>query len=187
MPPLFEYSTLLRGIAIRQGWIAPHASLCRTYDSLSPSFRGFLWREMARHNKGTYGVFKTVTVKEILEKNPPIYFERNLKHLAVLARSDHARIIFATSAFCPDFPEDPWVASPEVQWAYEQMNESLRKVAAEESAPLYDHSRVFPRDKTYFADGIHVNKVGARMQAEMFAAWMDENDTIPSDFKGPKP
>ncbi len=183
MPHIFEHSTLLRGLGIKTGLVVSHGTLFRTYDTHAPTFYGFEWRE--QQLRGTYpsGVFTEVSAREMLETNRPIYFRRNLENLVAIAEHRGIASVLATFAYSRDFPDEPWVISDEIVWAYEESNEIVRDVAARTDAVLYDFAKDFPTARTLFADGIHVNKVGARRKGEHFAAFLIKSGIIPARYR----
>lgn len=185
MPNVLEHSTLLRALAVKTGLIAPHATLFRTYDAHSPTFYGFEWRDQKIRGVYPRGVFTKVTARQMLETNKPVYFRRNMESLAAMADHYGIATVFATFAYSPEFPEEPWVASDEIQWAYEESNQVLRDVAKRTGAVLFDFAKAFPTDRALFADGIHVNKVGARRKGELCAEFLRESGLIPERYREP--
>ena len=178
MPSIFEYSTLLRILMIRAGWVGSHADISRTIDRLAPSYYGDVWRDQKR--TGTYpgGIFREVSPDEMLSRNGPRYFARNLANLVAIANANGAEVVFASFAYSPDFPEEPRVTSAEYRQAIAEHNEVLRSVAERSGAAFFDFAAVFPSDRRYFTDGRHNNEEGAALKARMFADFLVESGLL---------
>jgi lysophospholipase L1-like esterase len=172
MPSILEYSTLLRVLMIRAGWVSSHADISRTIDRLAPSYYGDIWRDQKR--TGTYpdGIFREVSPGEMLARNDPRYFARNLENLVAIANANGANVMLASFAYSPDFPEEPRVTAPEYRTAIEEHNEVLRALAARTGAAFFDFAAVFPTDRRYFTDGRHNNEEGAALKANLFADFL---------------
>lgn len=106
-----------------------------------------------------------------LDANPPVYFEENLSEMVALARRHGARLVMATWAHNPG--KNDYAALPYYERGFEENNEAIRRVAAREDAPVYDFAAEMPLEDRYWADGRHVTEEGARVKAELFAAFID--------------
>ena len=60
------------------------------------------------------------------------------------------------------------------------MNDTIKSVAGEMGANLFDFASVFTTDKRYYTDGIHVNEDGARLKADLFAKYIIDSNLIPT-------
>jgi lysophospholipase L1-like esterase len=178
MPGLAEYSTLLRILMIRAGWIASHADISRTIDRLAPSYYGDIWRDQKRYGQYPEGLFEATTAATMLERNDPRYFARNVASLLAVAKAHGVEVVLASFAYSPEFPEEPRVTEPDYQQALADNNEILRRIARENGAAFFDFAATFPTDRRYYADGRHNNEEGARLKAEMFAKFLVESGLI---------
>jgi lysophospholipase L1-like esterase len=178
MPSIFEYSTLLRILMIRAGWVGSHADISRTIDRLAPSYYGDVWRDQIR--TGTYprGIFLEVSPGEMLSRNDPRYFARNLESLIAIAKTNGVNTMLVSFAYSPDFPEEPRVTAPEYRSAIREHNGMLRAVAARNGAAFFDFAAVFPSDRRYFTDGRHNNEEGAALKAKLFADFLVESGLL---------
>jgi lysophospholipase L1-like esterase len=172
MPSILEHSTLLRILMIRAGWVGSHADISRTIDRLAPSYYGDVWRDQKR--TGTYpdGIFREVTPDEMLARNDLRYFARNLESLVAVAKAHDVKVVLASFAYSPDFPEEPRVTAPEYRRAIAAHNDVLRAVAERSGAAFFDFAAVFPTDRRYFTDGRHNNEEGAALKAKHFADFL---------------
>ncbi len=114
---------------------------------------------------------------ELLEKNPPVYFRRNLNNMIAVSRANDADIILSTWAYSPYF--DDYASMGFYQKGLAQNNEVVKEAAASNRVPLFDFASVMPADKKYWADGRHVNELGAEKKAELFADFIHKNGLIP--------
>ena len=178
MPSILEYSTLLRILMIRAGWVGSHADISRTIDRLAPSYYGDIWRDQKR--TGTYpdGIFREVTPEQMLAQNGPRYFARNLENLVAVAKANGVGVVLASFAYSRDFPEEPRVTSPEYHRAIAEHNDVLRAVAARSGAAFFDFAAVFPGDRRYFTDGRHNNEEGAALKAKLFADFLVDSGLL---------
>lgn len=122
-----------------------------------------------------------MTPQEVLDANPPVYFERNLRHLAVLARFNGVKVLFSSWAYFPESMGegiDPFMTYPHVQSAVAQQNDLLQAIATDEEALFYDLMAHMPYDKTYWFDGLHMTASGAHEQARLYADFLAENGLI---------
>jgi len=178
-PFLLEKIALLRIVAIKLGYPSPYAALNQQILTFSDSScaKEFIKQKMG----GTYpsGLFKTVSVMEILRHNKPVYFKRNIENLIYLARSRNIGSVLMTFSSSPLFEKEVVVSSPEYIYALAEMNECTRVIAGENNVPLFDLEKVFPMDKQYYTDGRHLNEKGAALKAELVADFLTKNHLIP--------
>lgn len=180
MPSIFEYSTIIRFFLVRAGVTQPHADITKTIDRHARTYYGDNFQRQKITGAYPSGIFKQVSAQKMLEVNRPIYFQRNVENLVLIAKARSVETVIATFAFSPLFENEPRVASPEYISAYEEMNAVLKAVAEQKGAHLFDFASKFPIDKKYYHDGRHVNEEGARLMAKMFADNLTENHLIPA-------
>jgi lysophospholipase L1-like esterase len=178
MPSIFEHSTLLRILMIRAGWVGSHADISRTIDRLAPSYYGDVWRDQKRTGSYPDGIFREVSPDEMLERNSPRYFARNIANLVAVAKANGVDVVLASFAYSPDFPEEPRVTSPEYRRAIVEHNDVLRSVAERDGAAFFDFAAVFPTDRRYFTDGRHNNEEGAALKAKLFADFLVDSGLL---------
>jgi len=178
-PALWEYSNVLRVAAISAGLTDPFSALERTlYRTSLTSY----WVEFERQQlDGTYpsGIFEETSAMEMLDANPPIYFERNLRSMTAIANANGFDIVLVTFIHSPEFPDEPRVASDEYIRAYAEGNAVVRRVALETDAALFDFAEVMPTDAVYFTDGRHFTAEGNRYRAELYADYLIEAGYLP--------
>jgi hypothetical protein len=176
-PPLLERSTLRRILRVRFGAPSPSA-LSSTHVEFAPT--AYAWPFVFQSQDGTYphGIFETVSVEEMLEKNPPIYFERNLRNLVAVAREARAQPVFATFAHS-NRVVDPPLDSPMMEAALGEMNRTLARLSGELSVPLFDFAAVFPDDPPLYVGAVHLTEEGTLLQARMFADFLEESGLLP--------
>src|SRR5262249_45367893 len=91
---------------------------------------------------------------EVLDQNPPVYFQRNVRNMVTIEK-DHGIVpVLVTYAYSTDFAND-YTTTRHYQNAFTQHNEIYKRIAAEYRVPLFDLEAVMPRGREYFADGRH--------------------------------
>jgi len=113
---------------------------------------------------------------ELLDRNRPIYFRRNLINMIAVSRANGAKVMLATWAYSPLF--DDYASTPYYQEGFDENNVVVREAAKSQGAPLFDFAAVMPRDKRYWHDGRHVNEEGALRKAELFARYLHDQAMI---------
>lgn len=178
MPSILEYSALMRYVLVRAGLVKPHSSMDRHLAAPPSTYYAAEFNK--QKIRGTYpdGIFKKVSAEEMLRTNKPIYFRRNLENIAILANHRHIRTVLVTFASSPLFENQPIVSSPECRAAIAEMNETLKSIAKEQKVHLFDFASLFPADRCYYVDGVHVNVEGARLKAKLFAEYLHNNQLI---------
>ena len=157
--PLWEHSTFLRIVSrmmnfTRQVSIDDFTS--------SPTFLSWPYE---------YRLSETdVSPAEILEKNPPIYFQRNLENMIAIANEHGIQILFSTWAYSPYLND--YASKDYYQQGFWENNEVVKEVANRHHIPLFDFAAVMPQDAKYWADGRHVNELGALEKATLFAEFI---------------
>lgn len=162
-PQVDSPSALYRLIAVRFGWMPDLAALT-----------------------GRFNLYSIPCPKPFLDDsriplNPPVYFERNLRDIIVLARSQAVQVMLSTWAtYRPDSDSGalplPWYE------AVAEHNAVLRRLSAEFRLPLYDLAATdFGQIPDYWAlpDTIHMAARGAREQAARYAAFIVQQGLIP--------
>ena len=114
---------------------------------------------------------------ELLDKNPPDFFKRNLRNMAAVSRANGAEILFSTWAHSPYF--DDYISTEHYQRALRENNEAVIEVAEDMDVPVFDFAEVMPQQKEYWDEGRHVNKFGAEKKAELFSEFINEMGLIP--------
>lgn len=120
-----------------------------------------------------------LTDAENLAKNPPIYFERNFRNLIAVAKMNQIPLLLSTWAYWEDSPE------PEPYWraAIAEHNDILRRLATTHDVPLIDYATLAPQTDDKWADFIHMNAEGSRLQGEAFAAFIVQNHLLDPQAK----
>ncbi len=111
-----------------------------------------------------------MTPMEALAKNPPIYYERNLRNIIAVAREYDIHILLATWAWSNQFNDLGSISH--YQQGFKEHNEVVKKVALEKNVPLYNFASEMPMDKMYWTEGIHNNEKGVALKAKLFATFL---------------
>ena len=113
---------------------------------------------------------------KILEKNPPIYFRRNLENMMAIANEHDIDILFSTWAYSPYL--DDYASKAYYQQGFEENNEVVKEVANRHHISLFDFAAVMPQDAKFWADGRHVSEAGALEKATLFAEFIHSQGLI---------
>ena len=119
---------------------------------------------------------RDISTSEILEKNPPVYFQRNLENMIAIAKEHGIEVLFSTWAYSPYLND--YASKGDYQKGFQENNEVVKEVANRNHIPLFDFAAVMPQDAKYWADGRHVNEVGALEKATLFAEFIDTQGLI---------
>jgi len=130
---------------------------------------------------GSYpqGIFETVGADEMLRKNQPIYFERNLRNMVAIARHWRIQPVFATFAYSDRVPDPPF-DSPAVTGALQEMNGRVLSLGQELEVPVFDFASVFPTTPQLYIGAVHNTEEGARLKASMFADFLERSGLLPN-------
>lgn len=163
--PLWEHSTVLR-IVSRMMNFTRQVSV----DDFTSSPTFLSWPYEYRLSE------RDVSPAEILEKNPPIYFQRNLENMIAVAQEHGIEVLFSTWAYSPYLND--YASQDYYQQGFQENNEVVKAVANRHHIPLFDFAAVMPQDAKYWADGRHVNELGALEKATLFAKFIDTQGLI---------
>jgi len=165
LPP----STLYRVLAIRFGWMQDPTTL---NSQSAPT--GFCPPEPKNGN-----------FSDRVAKNPPVYFERNLRSMVALAQSVKARTVLTTFAWDTETAKKDLAANsslngtPALLTAIDQQNALVPVIARDTDSYLVDLSSELDNTADFQGDHIHQTAEGARKQAEILAAYLDSHGVIP--------
>ncbi len=178
MPSALEHSTLARMLMIRAGKTTPHSAFETSIDMPPNTYYANQFRRQKA--RGTYprGIFEEVSAGRMLEENPPQYFERNIRNITTLAKSNGIKIVLSSFAYSPLFDDKPRVSSEEYISAYAEMRDLLKTIAREMGVSFFDFSALFPVDKRYYTDGRHVTEEGAKLKAVLFGRHLTANGLL---------
>jgi len=177
--PLLERSTLARIALVRFGWAPSHLGLFRNFARPAPSNR--FWDFMRQLQRGTYpsGLFRRVSAEEILSRNPPIYFRRNLENLVHVAHGNGIRPVLLTFAHCDCGKGNVALQAPEIRRAIAEHNEVILAVGKALDVPVYDLAAAFPGERRYFVDSVHFTAEGNRERAVLIADFLVREGIVP--------
>ncbi len=114
---------------------------------------------------------------KVLEQNPPIYFERNVRNMLSIEREHGIVPVLVTYAYSPYFGD--YAATRHYQKAFTEHNEIYKQIAERYGVSLFDLEAVMPKDEDYFTDGRHNNAKGARKRAELYAEFLTTHNLLP--------
>ena len=120
------------------------------------------------------GIFSEVSGLEMLQANPPVNFERNLRSMIALANANDADMLLLNYVI---FTKSNWykARSKTYRFGTAQHNEITQEVAEEMNAYFFDLVEVFPQEDKYFVDGRHMTREGNRVRAKLVGEYIIEN------------
>ena len=107
-----------------------------------------------------------------LDANSPRFYADNLENMIAVSRQHGAQVLIANWAWCSEF-EDDYASDPDYQRGFRETNEVSKRVADRNGVAFFDYVAVMPTEKRFWKDGRHVNAEGARVKAELFAAFIE--------------
>lgn len=123
--------------------------------------------------------YKTV---ETLEKNPPVFFQRNLKSMIGIANINKIETLLTTWAYNPK--KGDYAASKHYMQGFEENNTLIKALGDSLNVPVFDFAAKMSADVKYWEDGRHVNYDGAQLKAELFAEFIHQQQLIPESNQG---
>jgi len=116
-------------------------------------------------------------MRDLLKKNPPVYFRRNLLNMAAIAKMHDIKIIFTSWAFSTSFKD--YATTPHYREGFRENNIIIKEVSNNQNIPFFDFANVMSKEKRYWADGRHINEEGAVLKAELFSDFIHESKLVP--------
>ena len=173
MPGIWEYSTYLRILGIRAGYIHSHGELDLHGNRMAQSNYSLEFKRQV--NRGTYpsGIFEEASAGKMLADNPPIHFQRNLVTMLGISESHNVDVLLVTMVLSKDFhartgsARGKFYSNEVLQSAMAQHNDITRRIAESTETPLFDMAIEFPDDPALLTDGLHMNAEGNRVRAQL--------------------
>jgi len=176
---ILDHSTLLRILRTRLGLRKRAEGFFSAYEGVLTNVTEEFRRQKTSETYPS-GLFAQYPASQILEKNKPVYFERNLRSMIAICREFRIKAVLMTFASSKQFsPIEPTSSSAEYQSAYEEQNKMVLGLSETYGVPCFDFAGQMPPDKKYWEDGRHVNKEGARLKAEMVADFLIDHHLVP--------
>lgn len=169
-PPVFfwEHSAFLRIVTRKIGYIFKSPNLTRQV-----SLESFICSPAAKY---MYKKGPEAELIEVLKKNPPVYFRRNLRNMIAVAKANGVPIMLSTWAYTPKHGD--YASTAHYEKGFKENNDVVKEVAGASGVPVFDFAGVMPEGKEYWFDGRHVNEKGALKKAGLFAEFIHSNGLI---------
>ena len=116
-----------------------------------------------------------MAASEVLTANPPVYFERNMRNMILLARGMGTEVVLLTWAYSPlDFPIEGGggMVYKHLQDGVAEQNAIVRRLAEEEGTLFYDLAASMPIDEEFWVNGIHMKSAGTAEMARQLAEYL---------------
>jgi lysophospholipase L1-like esterase len=176
--PFYESSTLIRILLVETGHALPASALGKSVYNQAPTSYFFEFAKQRFSLTYPVGIFKTVSIAQMLEANPPTYFRRNNEDLQLLARAKGVKSVIATFPYAPLI--GGYFGVEGFRKGLDEHNAILRDIAARLSVPLFDLRAIFPEDRRYWGfDGIHASAEGTVLESKMAADFLEAQRLVP--------
>lgn len=119
--------------------------------------------------------FLDMTVAEVLETNPPIYFERNLRNMIYMAQGMGIDVMLVSWAYSPfeyAIPGGDFMTYDFRQEAIADHNAIIRGLNYSENILFYDLAATMPEDRPYWIDGLHMSEEGTHEMARQLGEYL---------------
>lgn len=174
MPPLIEHFALARVALTKLGLTVPHLDIERALLRAPEENVWGNYRVQIKTKMYPSGIFADVPMRKILDTNPPVYFERNLRTQIGLARGRGIEVVLATFAHRARTVAKGSEVAAEFDAAFEEMNDVVRDVARDTKTKLVDIALYIKPDPVYFVDEVHFTLKGATLQGNLIARYFDK-------------
>ena len=118
-----------------------------------------------------------MSFESVLEANPPIYYDRNIRSMVGIAQANNIDVVLMTWAHSPLF--DDYASSNHYQQGYREHNEVMKIISLDMDTYFYDFVADMPTDMEYWWDGRHLNNIGNQLKAELIAAHLVSENALP--------
>jgi hypothetical protein len=174
MTGIWEYSVALRIIGVELGWTISNSAIDwrRTRDAETSYSKLYLHQINFREYPSDF--FEDVSVMDILDANPPIYFENNVRNMAMVANSKGIDILFSTLPLSLQFNKAS-INSEGYLRGHQEHDEITRQVAKSTDNYLIDLAAIFPDEMQYFSDGRHMTKEGNALRGQLIGDYIIDN------------
>ncbi len=174
IPKIWEYSTVLRMIGIQLGLTLSQSDIDWGRNNWSPSSQYNLLNQ--QHRSGIYpsGIFTDISAVEMLDANPPINFERNLRNMVATSLANDVEVLLMTYVINPEFGEFK-VSSDAYISATSEHNDITRAMSEQMGTFLIDLATTFPQSQEHFTDGRHFTRSGNLIIAEQVGTYIIDN------------
>lgn len=178
-PPWFEQSTLIRMLLVQTGNTVPHTALGKSVFNEADSSKYMEFFKQRFGGKYPSGIFENVPVADMIEANPPIYFERNTESILLNAKSRNIPIVAMSFGYSAQVGTI-FFDIEGFEEATIQHNQILQELAGKHDVPFADFASHIPPNLEYWApDGIHVTEAGAKLKATFVADFLAKETLIP--------
>lgn len=183
---LWDRSMPLRMVRIHLGYTRSLSLVRNSFAAPVRSAR--YWQFMNQIGTGTYPsrIFETFSVRDILEHNRPVAFQRNIMNLLASAQLNGVQPVLATFSVNSEslFPSsERSMNHPDFRVGIEQQNAILKDIGARMGVPVFDFASVFPQERELFSDPVHMTKKGSQVKAKFFADFLTANELVPKGAK----
>lgn len=170
-------------IGTRQYWQTPKSSLITKSVLMRLIFKMGGWGVDHYTHKDQSKIYYPYWLKDQelwakrMKENTPQYFERNLNTLCLIAKDRGIKVLLVTYPHYTEIPLDmsnaEWFKNGVIEH-----NNSIKKVANQNSVYFYDLNKYMPYEAKYWNDGRHNTEIGADYKAKLISKYILDNIKI---------
>jgi lysophospholipase L1-like esterase len=120
-----------------------------------------------------------VSPEAAVKANPPVYFERNLRSMIAIAQAHGIQMMISRWIY-PTADLVSFALPDYALAAAEEHNTLARRLSEEMNVPYYDLAADFKYTADQWWSAVHMTPQGTHQQAELYAAFLVENDLLHS-------
>ena len=136
-------------------------------------------QSMTKRDNPYRDALKTQAQKEnLLKKNKPLYYRRNIENMIGIARIHGIDVMLATWAY--NGKKSDYISEQYYQSGVAEHNKILKNIGKNHNVPVYDFAKEMPGASCpdCWHDGRHVTRKGAKIKAKLFARYIDRAGLI---------
>lgn len=169
--PLHLRSTALRILLTGLGRARSPADLVSTYGTIERTAKFWAYEHQLLQGRYPSGFFVKHSVEELLAKNSPVYFKRNIENIVLTAQ--HRGIQPVLFTFASSGPgKTSLFNTTEYRAALAEHNDIIRQIGSDLGVPVFDLAALFPQDPELFQDTVHMTTDGGWLKAELIADFL---------------
>ena len=169
---VWEHSTILRIIGIQSGWTTSQSAIEWNFSNPSPSSHHLELEQQMYGGRYPSGIFSEIHGYDMLQANPPVFFEQNLRSMVAMANANDVDVFLVTFVA---FMNSNWYKATSREYRFGRDQHNATRIAEEMGTYFYDLAAVFPQKEDHFADGIHMTRKGNTKRAIALGQYIIEN------------
>jgi lysophospholipase L1-like esterase len=117
-----------------------------------------------------YDFFFSENPINILSLNSIKYIKRNYENIIAIAKQNSIKVVLVT--FASTMEHEHYASWDSYQLGFKQQNEMIKNISKKMRISMIDFEKLMPKDRKYWADGVHLNEDGSKLKAEIFVDFL---------------